>query len=86
MIESLNNIVNKLILPKYPWIDRYEWRVFSMDGYDYYSLWINPVEGFKDSVIFLDKYEVEVEDEMKSLFAMLNPEPNQKFNRVEITD
>jgi hypothetical protein len=45
---------------------------------------ITPSKEFVDSEVFMDRHEVAVEDEMKSLFSMMGPEPNQMFDRVII--
>ena len=83
-VKSLYYIVRKVIEPMYPWIDDFTWSQFYDGGYEYYSLEITPKKGFKEASIFWDRYEVEIEDEMKSLFKMLGPEGYQKFNRVYI--
>lgn len=77
-------MVRKVIEPKYPWIDDFVWTQFFHDGYEYYSLEITPKEGFRKNNIFVDKYEVEIEKQMSSLFVMLGPEEHQKFYKVDI--
>jgi len=83
-VKSLYYIVRKVIEPKYPWIDDFTWTQFYDGGYEYYSLEIIPKKEFQEASIFVDRYEVEIEDEMKSLFNMLGPEGHQKFHKVYI--
>ena len=83
-IKLLYHVVRKVIEPKYPWIDDFVWTQFFDDGYEYYSLEITPEEGFIKDKIFIDRYEVEIENQMKSLFEMLGPESHQKFYKVNI--
>ena len=83
-IKLLYHIVRKVIEPKYPWIDDFVWTQFFHAGFEYYSLEITPKEEFRKSEIFVDKYKTQIENEMKSLFAMLGPEAHQKFYKVDI--
>lgn len=83
-IKSLYYIVRKVIVPKYPWIDDVVWTQSYYDGYENYTLEITPKEGFRESEVYVDKYETEIENEMKSLFKMLNPLEYQRFDRVVI--
>lgn len=84
MVKSLYYIVRKVIVPKYPWIDDVVWTQSYYDGAENYTLEITPKEGFRESEVYVDKYETEIEDEMKSLFKMLNPLEYQRFDRVVI--
>ena len=83
-IKNLYQIVKRLILPKFPWITDFVWSSFYLDGITYWTLEITPSKEFEESEVFMDGHEVAVEDEMKSLFSMMGPEPNQKFDRVNI--
>jgi len=84
-IKSLNNVTRKILLPKFPWIEDFEWKFFTYDGYNYYTLEVIPEMEFTKSQIFMDRFEVEIEDEIKSLFQMLAPATNEKFNRVQLS-
>lgn len=83
-IKSLYHIIRKVIEPQYPWIDDFVWTQFYDGGYEYYILEITPKEGVKKADIFVDKYETQIGNEMKSLFDMLGPERYQKFYKVTI--
>lgn len=84
-VKDLYNVVEKLIMRKYPWIVDFEWNTYYYnDGINYWILEIFPSKEFRDKEIFMDKYEVEIEDEMKSLFKMLGPNSNEIFDRVFI--
>jgi hypothetical protein len=83
-IKNLYQIVERLILPRFPWITDFVWSTHYHDGITYWTLEITPSKEFVDSEVFMDRHEVAVEDEMKSLFSMMGPEPNQMFDRVII--
>lgn len=83
-VKDLYNVVEKLIMKKYPWIVDFEWSTYFDDGINYWTLEIFPSKEFRDEEIFMDKYEVEIEDEMKFLFKMLGPNSNERFDRVFI--
>lgn len=83
-VKSLYYIVRKVIVPKYPWIDDVVWTKSYYDGYENYTLEIWPKEGFRESEFYVDVLESVIEDEMKSLFKMLNPLEYQRFDDVVI--
>lgn len=83
-IKKLYYIVKKLILPKFPWIEDFVWLQFYSEGVEYYSLEITANKEFAEQQVFMNKHEVEVEEEMKSLFNMLGPDNHQKFYKAYI--
>lgn len=85
-IDNLYYIGRKIIQRKYPWIDDiiYIHRYDDNNGDHLWSMEIFAKEEFKKKEVFLDKYEVEIETEMKSLFNMIGPKDYEKFDRVTI--
>ena len=63
MEEILNNIVSRIILPKFPWMDSWDYENFHVIFY------------LKDDIGDKKGYDIWVET--KNLFSMLNPKKNQ---------
>lgn len=85
-IDNLYYIGRKIIQRKYPWIDDLIFtHRYDDDTEDHlWSLEIFANKDFKEQEVFLDKHEVEIETEMKSLFNMIGPKDYEKFDRVTI--
>lgn len=83
-IGALNNIVEKILIPKYPWIKGYVWTSHYSDGYSYHSL-----EVTVDKDFYL--YRTDTTDlhhklfrDAKMLFKMVGPEKSEVFDDVVI--
>ena len=85
-VKHLYYLGRKVIQKKYPWIDDliFYHRYDNEDTIEYWSLEIWPKPGFREKEVFLDKYEAEIENEMKSLFSMLGPKSYEQFDKVTI--
>ena len=85
-LEILNTITEKLLKPKYPWIEKFEWVIWDgEEGRVNYRLEIKAAASiWKKGILEIIQYETKVEEDMKSLFKMLSPEPNEKFGSVSI--
>lgn len=83
-IGVLNNVVDKIILPKNPWIKDFIWSSFKTGPYRYHTL-----ELTVDSDFFLQRTDTtelhrNLYDDVKMLFKMVGPEENDFFDDVEI--
>ena len=84
-VDNLYYIIRKIVQKKYPWIND----VVITHRYDdedrfLYGVEIHADRKFKEQEIFMDRYEVEIEDELKSAFEMMGPERWERFDRVTI--
>ena len=83
--EILNKVTEKLIKPKYPWIEEFEWVAWDdMNSMVNYRLEIKAPSIWKKGIRKKIRYKTEVEEDMRSLFKMLGPEPNEVFRTVSI--
>lgn len=81
--SSLDKIIQSMVLPQFPWIVDYEIleeRIESMDR-DYYR--INYFIATNDGTFTVIEDMSVVEKLSKSLFKMIGPDKNQKFEGVE---
>ena len=81
--SSLDKIIQSMVLPQFPWIVDYEIleeRIESMDR-DYYR--INYFIATNDETFTVIEDMSVVEKLSKSLFKMIGPDKNQKFEGVE---
>ena len=97
MEEFLNRLVEKRYKPKYPWIKDYIWRTTTAENsylgtieYIYLTLFYD--SDFLISLSYDDKerqkillsLELEITNDLDSLFKGLPLEPNQKFGWVSL--
>ena len=84
--EILDNIVHKIILPKYPWIEEFKWhKNYSSDsGKNYWTLelWQTPDLDVTDEQ--MNKLRIEVMKDMASLFKMLGLPKTEEFFTVGV--
>lgn len=83
-IGVLNNIVEKLILPKSPWIKDYIWSTHHTGGERYYTLELTVDEDFFMQRTDTTELHRKLYMELKMLFKMVGPLPNEYFDDVEI--
>lgn len=77
----LYNVIRKLIVPKYDWIDSFEWRKEHdfETGVNIWSLFITPNSDFDVDPIDASKIRQEINDDVSAIFAMLNPTNKDQF-------
>lgn len=85
MIDTLNKVVSKVIVPQYSWIRDFVWKTNNYGGSRYYSL-----ELVMDKDFYLTSpYSHETYDKLfndtKMLFRMVGPEENEFFDDVTVT-
>jgi hypothetical protein len=84
-IDRFYLVVRKVLEKKYPWInDIVVTHDYDDDGRHLFGLEVHVDKKFRDSEVFMDKHEVDVEDDVKSMFDMMGPEKWEKFNRVTL--
>lgn len=84
MIDALNKIVGKVIVPKYPWIKDFYWTYHHLGGSMYYSLELIADKDFYQKHIDSSLIQPELWDEVKTLFRMVGPDENVFFDEVTI--
>lgn len=91
MKGSLEKIINKLVVSKYPWIKDFEIKVYrfspSMNGskkigYETYEVIYN-VNPDEDGTFTVTDELAKVEELTETLFKMIGPEHYQNFNGVK---
>lgn len=83
-IGVLNNVVDKIILPKNPWIKDFIWSSFKTGPYRYHSLELTVDKDFFLEDIDRTELRSKLYDDVKMLFKMVGPEENDFFDDVEI--
>ena len=90
MKESLEKIINRLLLPKYPWIKDFEIKVYTFSpvvsnskkiGFESYAVIYDVVPG-EENIITRNEF-MKVEELTETLFKMVGPEHYQNFKGVE---
>jgi hypothetical protein len=84
MEEILNNIVSRIILPKFPWIEDFKWyKNYSRDSNkNYWSLKVIPASDLSVPDAIMNTMRMDVYKEMNSLFKMLGLPENEQFHTV----
>lgn len=85
MIDRLNKIVSKLIVPKHSWIKDFEWTSVYFGGSRYYSL-----ELMVDKDFYLNRADTselyhKLYNDVKMLFNMTGPNHDEFFDDVTIS-
>jgi len=87
MEEILNNIVHRIILPKYPWIDRFKWfQNYSKDsGKNYWSLQLYASPNLDVTNDEMNFMRIDVWKDMNTLFKMLGFPKSEEFFTVGVS-
>lgn len=85
MIQSLQKVINNLVLPQYPWIKTFEIEVINTGGMKVVNVNYFP-HSDKKSISETKKNHKEVETETFHLFKMLNLDPEYYLNSVWFLD
>lgn len=82
--EKLNNIIRKIIVPRYPWIDSFRWyKNYSNDNAsNYWTLILRQSADLKVSDEEMNSKRLEIKREVNSLFNMLGLPEKEKFFTV----
>lgn len=81
MIQGLHKVIQKIILPKYPWIKGYNINSHYEDNHEYISVMYHPKPDESGFFSITEEFK-EVEDLTKSLFKMLGFGPQYRFDGV----
>lgn len=81
-VEALNKITEKLLIPKYGWIEDFEWKVTKYSYYRTYTLKIFGNSNVMSEYVMRTKHKIY--REAKDLFRMLGPLDTETFYDVEI--
>lgn len=79
--NSLSKVIESLVLPKYPWIDSYHYRISLYDDMEKYSVkyYVKPED---DGTFTVTEEMSKVEELTYTLFMMLGPDKGQFLNEV----
>lgn len=83
-VKSLYSVVEKIIVPKYPWINGYVWTSYHSGGFTYYSLEVTVDQDFYLYRTDTTDLHRKLYYEVKSLFKMLGPDMSDSFDDVVI--
>lgn len=85
MIQSLQKVINNLVLPQYPWIKTFEIVIVNSGGMNIVDVNYFP-HSDEESISKAKEHHREVETETFHLFKMLNLDPEYYLNSVWFLD
>ena len=74
-MDRFHRVISRVLEKKYPWInDIIVTHDYGEDGRHLYGLEVHADRDFVEGEVFMDKHELDVEDDVKSMFDMMGPE------------
>ena len=85
MIDTLNKVVRKVIVPQYPWIKDFVWKTNYYAGTKYYTLELVMDKDFYLNTPYSDETYSKLFNDSKMLFRIVGPEENEFFDDITVT-